>query len=265
MQDDRFEYLIGDRPGKPRDSGLTFVIGEAMTLGGPRVLADLLEWAGPWMDWYKFVYSGFPLQDPALLEGKLELLADHGVEAFPGGNFLEIAAGEGVAERFLGDVADVGFDRVEVSTTVVDIDRAEKTRLIETAADLGLAVHAEVGKKGSEGVDALPLSAAIEEMRADLAAGADKVVFESEAVEAVLEGEAGADETAAREDVERIVDAVGAERVVFEVPLRADYGVTEASAWLLDVVGPDANLGNVAPQHVNLIEQQRRGVGPGTY
>jgi phosphosulfolactate synthase len=264
MQDDRFEYLVGDRPEKPRDSGLTFVIGEAMTLGGPRTLADLLEWAGPWFDWYKFVYSGFPLQDPALVERKLEMLAAHDIDGFPGGNFLEIAAAEGVADRFLADVAAVGFDRVEVSTTVVEMEREEKSALIETAREEGLAVHAEVGKKQSEGADALSIADAIAEMEADLAAGADAVVFESEAVEAVLEGEGG-DETAAREDVARVTDAVGAENVVFEVPLRADYGVTSATAWFVNVVGPDVNLGNVAPQHVNLVEQQRRGVGPGTY
>ncbi|MFB6218969.1 MAG: phosphosulfolactate synthase [Halobacteriaceae archaeon] len=265
MQDDRFAYLVGERAGKPRERGITFVIGEAMTTGGPRGLADLLEWAGPWMDWYKFVYSGFPLQRPGLVQRKLSMLAAHDVEGFPGGNFLEIAAAEGVAERFLADVADVGFDRVEVSTTVVELDRAEKSHLIETAREEGLAVHAEVGRKPSEGADPLALDDAIAEMEADLAAGADRVVFESEAVEAAMEGESGGDEATARRAVERVTDAVGADSVVFEVPLRADYGVTTASAWLVETVGPDVNLGNVAPQHVNLVEQQRRGVGPGTY
>lgn len=265
MQDDRFEYLIGTRAGKPRERAITFVIGEAMTTGGPRGLADLLDWAGPWMDWYKFVYSGFPLQDPELVERKLGLLAAHDVEAFPGGNFLEIAAAEGVADRFLADVAEVGFDRVEVSATVVELDREERRHLIETARSEGLAVHAEVGRKPSEGADPLDLDDAIAAMNADLEAGADKVVFESEAVEAVLEGESEADEATAREAVTAVTDAVGSENVVFEVPLRADYGVTTASAWLVETVGPAVNLGNVAPQHVNLIEQQRRGVGPGTY
>jgi phosphosulfolactate synthase len=264
--DDRFAYLTGDRPGKPRDSGLTFVIGDAVTSGGPRGLQDLLEFAGPWIDWYKFVYSSLPLQSPALVQQKLDLLEAHDVQGFPGGNLLEIAESEGVTERFLEDVRSVGVPRVEVSSTVVDIDRDRKTEIVELASEMGFAVHSEVGKKSSETDDALDVDEVVAEMEADVAAGADTVIYESEAVAGHIEDGSETDEAAEyAATFDQIVDAVGKDTVMFEVPLQVDYQLTEISAWFLRRYGPEVNLGNVIPHHANLIEQQRRGIGPGTY
>lgn len=262
---DRFSYLFEPRQGKPRSSGLTFVIGDALAPGGPDALADLLAFGGAWIDWYKLVYSSLPLQPPSVLAEKLELLADHDVEAFPGGNFLEVAVQQGVSDRFLEDVRDVGCPRVEVSATVIDLDRTVKTELIERAVEMGFDVHSEVGKKRSEGGDGLSMDAVIEAVEADLAAGADAVIYESEAVEDVLQSGAESSTGDALDAVDALVDAVGLENLVFELPLTTEYRVTEVSAAFVNRFGADVNLGNVVPHHVNLIEQQRRGIGPGTY
>jgi len=262
--DERFSYLFEPREGKPRTAGTTFVIGDALSSGGAGALRDFLSFAGGWVDWYKFVYSSLPLQPPSVMAEKLDVLSDHEVQGFPGGNFLEVAVKRGVADRVLEDVRAIGCPRVEVSATVIDLERAEKAALIERAVEAGFEVHSEVGKKRSEGADTLPIEAVIEEVQSDLEAGADSVVYESEAVESAIET-AGSTDQHSFDRIESLVEAVGLENLVFELPLVADYRVTAVSALFVDRFGPEVNLGNVVPHHVNLIEQQRRRIGPGTY
>jgi len=263
--DDRFSYLFPSRESKPRTSGVTFVIGDALSPGGPDALSDFLAFGGAWIDWYKLVYSSIPLQPPSVLSEKLDHLSAHDVQAFPGGNFLEVAVHRDATDRFLEDVRAVGCPRVEVSNTVINLGRKEKAELIERAVGMGFDVHSEVGKKKSEGGERLPLDAVIDEIESDVSAGADKVIYESEAVEGALGSGSELGEGGSFDEIETLVDAVGLENLIFEMPLVADYHVTEISAQFVNRFGPEVNLGNVVPHHVNLIEQQRRGIGPGTY
>lgn len=54
--------------------------------------------------------------------------------------------------------------------------------------------------------------------------------------------------------------AVGPENVIVESPLGASYKVArEFFWWAVQNFGPEVNLGNVAPDHVTLLEMIRRG------
>ena len=126
---------------------------------------------------------------------------------------------------------------------------------------MGFAVHGEVGRKRSGGEQPLGVDRLIEEMERCLAAGADRVIFESDAFEAAFTDDAGVDRGLAA-TIDAIVDAVDADRVIFEVPLTGETAVVEAAAWLITTVGADVNLGNVNPHYINVVEQMRRGLGP---
>jgi phosphosulfolactate synthase len=260
--DSRFSFLADSRPGKPRETGLTFVVAEGpfYAVRDADHLRGLLEYAGAWIDWYKFTVGAHVVQPPDLVAEKLRLLDENEVEAFPGGNLLEDAILAGETTACLEALRDVGFPRLEVSTTTLDVDLDEKAALIERAADMGFAVHGEVGRKAGAG--RLSTDRVIEDMERCLDAGADRVIFESDAFEAAFLG----DDPGAGASMNEIVDEIGAtighEPVIFELPLIEDTAVLEAAGWLIGTVGSDVNLGNVTPSYINLIEQMRRGIGP---
>lgn len=70
--------MMRDRNEKPRKSGITMILGEGVySMGGVNYLEDLLEVNGAWVDWYKFVWSAFPLQPPTTVQQKLTLFEEH--------------------------------------------------------------------------------------------------------------------------------------------------------------------------------------------
>lgn len=260
--DERFSFLFDPRASKPRETGISFIqaAGPFYAVEGEMHLRSLLEYAGAWIDWYKFTVAANVVQPPDLVERKLELLGEHDVEAFPGGNFLEIAVDRGVESEWLSAMEDVGIPRIEVSSSKLDMAVSEKAALIERIADRGFHVHGEVGRKISMGEERTSIDRVIEEMNACLDAGADKVIFESDEVEAAFTDSDGELDDELTESLFAVADEVGAENIVFEVPLTQETEVMEAAAWFVRNVGPDVNLGNVNPHYINGIEQMRRGV-----
>ncbi len=89
-------------------------------------------------------------------------------------------------------------------------------------------------------------------MLSDLAAGAAMVIAEGRESGTVgLFDDAG---DVHGELVDAILHAVGQETVIFEAPRRAQQ------AWLLRRIGPNVNLGNIAPDEVIALETLRRGL-----
>jgi phosphosulfolactate synthase len=109
-------------------------------------------------------------------------------------------------------------------------------------------VIAEVGSKGTQPVPGQWGA----EMLGDMAAGAAWVVAEGR--ESGTIGLFEADGSVHRELVEEIVRAVGAETIIFEAPQRPQ------AVWLLRHLGPNVNLGNIAPEDVVALETLRRGL-----
>lgn len=73
-------------------------------------------------------------------------------------------------------------------------------------------------------------------------------------------------DAATAREVERAVEAVGLERVMFELPGPWIAGVSESNVHqfrrrLIDRYGADVNLGNVAPGDLLSLEAYRRGLG----
>lgn len=261
--DERFAFLIEPRSKKPRETGISFIQGDGpfYALEGEAHVRSLLEYAGDWIDWHKFSVAANVFQRPDLIDRKLHLFNSHDIEGFPGGNFLEFAVDRGVVSEWLEAMADVGMPRIEVSSTKLEMDVAEKAALIERVSDQGFNVHGEVGQKIPTDEKRTDIDQVIKEMNECLDAGADKVIFESDEVEAAFsEGKDPADESI--EPIFEIIDAVGKENIVFEVPMTQETEVIQAAAWFVRNVGTDVNLGNVNPNYINQIEQMRRGLHP---
>ena len=240
---------VPPRARKPRRVGLTHVLDKGLPVGEA---AGLLDVCGEFVDVWKFGW-GTAYLDPGLA-AKLVVLREHGVLGCTGGTLLEVAWSQGVAGAFLDWAAELAFPCVEVSCGVAPLGPADKAELIATAAER-FVVLAEIGSKdpGAEVVPAAWAAAAA----ADRAAGATWVVTEGR--ESGTVGLFSASGDVRGDVVGAVVDAVGADSVVFEAPRK------EQQAWLIRRFGPDVGLGNIPPAEILGVEALRLGLRADTF
>jgi len=236
-----FDFLrVNQRPGKPRDRGVTEVRGPYYTPLGKRYLQDLLETMGRYVDALKFAGGSFCLMPRAALAELIELCHAHQVQVSTGG-FIEyvLAQGPEAVRRYLKECKALGFDVVEVSSGFVTVPPDDLVRLVEEVIKAGLKAKPEVGVQfgaggaspeaelAAEGTrDPRP---AIRQARRYLEAGASMVMLESEGItENVKAWRTGV--------VAEVADALGPERVMFEA---AD---PEVFSWYVKSYGPEVNL-----------------------
>lgn len=232
------------RARKPRDAGISHVLDAGLPVWQA---SEILHGGDAFIDIWKFGW-GTSYLDPCL-EEKLALLARHDVLACPGGTLLEIAWSQGRLQEYLDWLADCGFPCVEVSAGSVAMDSSQKRRIIETAAER-FTVLAEVGVKDPGA--SWPAERWAQAVQADLAAGARWVLTEGrEAGTAGLYTPSGEVRVCA---VEAICGAADTGSVIFEAPQHPQQ------AWFVNRVGPEVNLGNVAPSAVLSVETLRRGL-----
>lgn len=250
MVNDMPSFLtVPQRTDKPRRYGITHALDRGMPVSEA---AAVLGVCGPYVDIWKFGW-GTAYLDPGLPE-KLALLAEHGVLACTGGTMLEIAWHQGVADKHLDWAADAGFPCVEVSCGVVRMTPDERADLVRRAAER-FVVLSEVGLKDPT-VEVSPAAWAKEAADA-VAAGASWVVTEGR--ESGTVGLFDPDGQVRSHVVDAVVDAVGAERIVFEAPRK------DQQSWLVRRFGADVNLGNIVPAEILALEALRLGLRADTF
>jgi len=237
------------RAVKPRRTGLTMVIDKGI---GTREFHDLLELAGEYIDVYKLGFGTSALYPVPILQEKLELARAHHVTIMPGGTFYEVACQDAPVESYLARLQALGFNGIEISDGTLSISRDERTQAIARAAESGLTVFTEYGKKTAgfqAEVDELAAT-----LEADLAAGASYVI-----VEARESGNVGVYDRQGEVDssfLSAISSRLGsnANRLIWEAPRK------EQQVALLTALGLDVNLGNIAATDVLALEALRRGL-----
>ena len=248
-----FDGLDGtERPGKPRQNGLTMVVDWGLGAGAQE---DLVSVCGSFFEFAKIAVGITRLLSNEMLVGKISSYRENGVEAFPGGQYLEYAEVHGKADVYLPAVVAAGYRWMEVSDNLASVSLEWKERMIREATERhGLSVFGEVGKKEGLASD-VKMS---KDARACLDAGSKIILLE--AAELI-----GDDVETARE-VEAVVDAVGLDRVMFELPGPWIEGVTLESIHrmrrdLVDRYGKEVNVGNVQPDDLMTLEAYRRELG----
>ena len=233
------------RTTKPRDRGLTLIMDTGLSCAE---VDGLMEVAGSAVDVAKLGF-GTALAS-ANLEAKLARYAAHGVPVVLGGTVTELVTREGRFGELGPWLRALGLEHVEVSDGSIELAHGEKCAMIARLVDDGFTVFSEVGSKDAQRVMA-PYRW-VEQIRAELEAGAWKVICEARA-----DGTAGI----ARHDgelreglIDEIAHAVGAERLVFEAPRK------EQQVFLIHAFGPDVNLGNIPPEDVLALETMRLGL-----
>lgn len=228
------------RPEKPRKRGMTEIRGPYYTPTGRRYVCDLFEMMGEHIDGLKFAGGSFSLMPEEQVQRLIDLAHRNGVYVSTGG-FIErvLTYGPEMVNRYIDEVARLGFDVLEISMGFVTLPGEDLLRLIERARKAGLKPKPELGIQFGAGgaTEAAELEAEgtrdvgwlIAQGKRCLDAGAEILMIESEGITESVRSW--------RTDVAaQIVEALGIDHVMFEA---ADPAVFE---WYVKSYGPEVNL-----------------------
>jgi phosphosulfolactate synthase len=233
------------RSGKPRDEGITHVLDRGLSVTD---IDSMVEVAGEAIDivklgWGTAIATGN-------LDRKLERYRHHGLPVVLGGTLTEVALSQGRLDRLVGWVRELGLRHIEISDGTIALEHRRKIELIEQLAR-EFTVLSEVGSKDDTGAITPPYRW-VEMMRAELAAGAWKVIAEGrEAGTAGIFRPSGE----VREGlIGEIVHEIEPRRIMFDAPNK------HQQVWFLRRFGSDVNLSNIAAGDVLGVETLRLGL-----
>ena len=185
----------------------------------------------------------------ANLEDKLAMYREYGIPTCFGGTLFEVVVLQNKFDAFRTMLLEHGLTCVEVSCGSTEMDSAEKSGYIRKLAQ-DFAVLSEVGSKDASVV--MSPDQWVELIQADLDAGAWKVI--TEARESGTSGIYQPDGAVRSEVVGEIVTRVDLAAIVFEAPQKAQQ------VWLIEQMGHQVNLGNIAVDDVIAVETLRLGL-----
>src|SRR5437868_3323294 len=233
------------RSAKPREQGITHVLDKGLSVAE---VDGLVEVAGDSIDIVKLGW-GTALAT-GNLDRKLARYREHGIPVVLGGTLTELAISQDRLERLIEWVKQLGLRHFEISDGTIALDHERKLELIESLAR-DFIVLSEVGSKDDTGTITPPYRW-VEQMRAELQAGAWKVIAEGrEAGTAGIFRPTGE----VREGlIDEIVHDIDPARIMFDAPRK------HQQVWFVQRFGPNVNLGNIAPADVLALETLRLGL-----
>ncbi|MGX5819446.1 phosphosulfolactate synthase [Chitinophaga lutea] len=240
---------IPERTGKPRAHGLTMVMDKGLSVEEAK---NFLSAASPHVDIVKLGF-GTSFVTPNLRQ-KIELYRNAGIPVYFGGTLFEAFLIRNQFDEYVNVIKDYGITYMEVSDGSITIPHAEKCGYIEKLTQHGI-VLSEVGSKDAEHI--IPPYKWIELMRAELAAGASYVI--AEAREGGNVGIYRGSGEVREGLVQEILTQIPAEKIIWEAPQK------DQQLYFLELVGCNANLGNLAPHEVIPLEAMRVGLRGDTF
>ena len=258
MEQTPFRFMnIPHRPEKPRDTGITMMLDHGMGIAQQR---DILNIAAAYIDIAKIAVGLSGLISEGVLAEKIVAYAEHQVNAFIGGQFLEYGVyhhGLEIAKRYFEEVRRLGFEYVEVSDNCLEISPEDKYELIRMGAeDFGLKILGEVGSK----IESSSTQAMVDGINGCLASGSWKVFVEAAELTDKRDG-------SIREDlIQRVSQGVDLKDIIFELPgpwiSNVHYcDIHDMQVFLIEQYGREVNIANVAPDKIMGLEALRTGVG----
>ena len=240
---------IPARTAQPRQSGLTMVMDKGLSVEEAR---NFMNASHPHVDIVKLGF-GTSFVTPNLRE-KLEVYREWNVPVYFGGTLFEAFLIRNQFEDYIKVCKDFGISYMEVSDGSITIPHAEKCGYIEKLTKYG-TVLSEVGSKDAAHI--IPPYKWIELMRAELEAGATYVI--AEAREAGNVGIYRGSGEVREGLVQEILTQIPGEKIVWEAPQKAQQ------LYFLELLGCNANLGNIAPTEVIPLEAMRIGLRGDTF
>ena len=240
---------IPDRIKKPRKSGLTMVMDKGISVNEA---INFLSVSHPHVDIIKLGF-GTSFVTPNLRE-KLEIYKSYDLPIYFGGTLFEAFLIRNQFDDYVSICRDFGIDYIEVSDGSIEIPHAEKCGYIEKLAK-EFTVLSEVGSKDATHI--IPPYKWIEQMTAELEAGSTYVI--AEAREAGNVGIYRGSGEVREGLVQEILTQIAGERIIWEAPQKAQQ------LYFIELLGCNANLGNIAPSEVIPLEAMRIGLRGDTF
>ncbi|WP_346318811.1 phosphosulfolactate synthase [Chitinophaga sp. YIM B06452] len=240
---------IPERTSKPRSHGLTMVMDKGLSVEEAK---NFLSAAAPHVDIVKLGF-GTSFVTPNL-RTKIELYQAANIPVYFGGTLFEAFLIRNQFDEYVKVIKDYGISWMEVSDGSITIPHAEKCGYIEKLTQHG-TVLSEVGSKDAEHI--IPPYKWIELMRAELEAGATYVI--AEAREGGNVGIYRGSGEVREGLVQEILTQIPAEKIIWEAPQK------DQQLYFLELVGCNANLGNLAPHEVIPLEAMRVGLRGDTF
>lgn len=235
---------LPERPAKPRNVGRTMLLDKGLA---PRQVEDLLEVAADYIDVAKLGWATAVITRP--LAKKLEIYRAAGIPVYFGGTMFEAVYLRRQLDTYRSVLKDLGVDHLEISDGSILLSQEEKLEIISDFAR-DFTVYSEVGSKDRSRL--LPPYKWVKMIRAELEAGSSMVICEAR--ESGTAGIFRPNGEIRSGLVDEIVDMVGADRVMFEAPLKSQQ------VWFIRSLGSNVNLGNIAPEEIIALETLRLGL-----
>ena len=235
---------IPERTPKPRQNGLTMVMDKGLSLADAE---NMISVGAPHIDIVKLGF-GTAFVTPNLRQ-KIEVYQKAGIPVYFGGTLFEAFLIRNQFDDYIKMMQDYSVKHVEVSDGSITIPHAEKCGYIEKLTKFG-TVLSEVGSKDATHI--IPPYKWIEQMKAELAAGATYVI--AEAREAGTVGIYRGSGEVREGLVQEILTQIPAEKIIWEAPQK------EQQLYFLELIGCNVNLGNIAPSEIIPLEAMRVGL-----
>jgi phosphosulfolactate synthase len=241
--------FIPERPAKPRRNGITMVMDKGLSL---RQAEDFLAASSHLVDFVKLGFGTSYISRN--VKEKVDLYREAGIRTYLGGTFFEAFIVRNMFDDYLRLMDKLGLDTVEVSDGSVQMSHDTKCEFISKLSH-GYTVLSEVGSK-EEGILISP-NKWKQMMHDELQAGAWKVI--AEARESGTVGIYRPSGKAHVQLINRILAKIDRDKIMWEAPIKSQQ------AYWIKLLGPNVNLGNIAPEEVIPLETLRLGLRGDTF
>jgi len=240
---------LPERTQKPRTHGLTMVMDKGLSIEEAK---NLLSVGYPHIDILKLGF-GTSFVTPNLKE-KIEVYQSYDIPVYFGGTLFEAFLIRNQFDDYISICKEYNISYMEVSDGSITIPHAEKCGYIEKLTKYG-TVLSEVGSKDEANI--FPPYKWIELMKAELSAGATYVI--AEAREAGNVGLYRGTGEVRQGLVQEILTQITEEKIIWEAPQKSQQ------LYFLELLGCNANFGNIAPTEVIPLEAMRVGLRGDTF
>ncbi len=241
--------FLPKRPKKPRKEGMTMVMDKGLSL---REAENFVEQNTELVDYIKLGFGTSYMTKN--LKEKIDIYHKAGFHVYLGGTLFEAFLVRGMVDEYKKLLEKFGLKTMEVSDGSMFIPHEEKCALINKFSK-DYEVLSEVGSK-QEGYLISP-SKWISMMTTELEAGSSKVI--AEARESGTVGIYRPNGSAHTLLINKILNKVKAENILWEAPQKSQQ------VWFIRHLGPNVNLGNIAPDDLIPLETLRLGLRGDTF
>ena len=239
-----------DRPAKPREEGLTMMMDKGLSIQDTE---NFIETSSEYTDLVKLGF-GTAVVTGKIIETKIRLYKEAKIRVYLGGTLFEAFAIRDMVDDYLKLIEKLKLDTAEVSDGSMYMPHQQKLDYISRLSK-NVTVLSEVGSK-QKGVE-IPDEIWIEMMKTEIATGSWKVI--AEARESGTVGIYHNDGTANEKLISHITDQIKPDKILWEAP------TGKQQVWFVKLLGPDVNLGNIAPVDVVPLECLRLGLRGDTF